>query len=113
VTAPRRGDVWQATLDPTVGHEQAGFRPVLVLSEDAFNASPAGLVTILPITSKARVLRTRVTISPPDGGLKLTSYVVCEQPRTISSRRLVKRVGAVARPTLAAVEDIVRVLLGL
>jgi mRNA-degrading endonuclease toxin of MazEF toxin-antitoxin module len=49
--------VWLVELDPVEGHEQAGRRPALVLSVDAFNASPAELVTVLPITSKVRALR--------------------------------------------------------
>jgi mRNA-degrading endonuclease toxin of MazEF toxin-antitoxin module len=49
-------------------------RPALVLSADAFNVSAAELVTVLPITSKARAVRTRVEIDPPEGGLAVRSY---------------------------------------
>ncbi len=48
------GDVWLGDLDPTVGHEQAGERPILILSIDSFNRSRAGLVVILPITARLR-----------------------------------------------------------
>jgi mRNA interferase MazF len=109
----RRGDVWLVSLDPVKGHEQAGSRPALVLSVDAFNASPADLVTVLPITSKARRLRSRVEVRPPEGGLKVASYVIGEQVRTISKARLRRRLGAIKPSTMADVEDIVRVLLGL
>jgi mRNA interferase MazF len=111
--AARRGDVWLVGLDPTRGHEQAGVRPALVLSADEFNASPAGLLTILPITSKPRTLRTRVEVQPPEGGLSIVSYVICEQTRTISTDRLVKPLGMVRPATMTKVADIVRVLLGL
>jgi mRNA interferase MazF len=57
-----RGDVWLVDLDPI------GRRPALVLSVDAFNASHAELVTLVPITSKARAVRTRIEIGPPEGG---------------------------------------------
>ena len=109
----RRGDIWLVDLDPVEGHEQAGRRPALVLSVDAFNASLAGLVTVLPVTSKARALRTRIEVQPPEGGLSIVSYVIGEQPRTISTRRLVKRFGGVSEETMAKVADVVRMLLGL
>ena len=100
-------------LDPTQGHEQAGPRPALVLSVDLFNASPAMLVTVLPMTSKARPLRTRVEVLPPEGGLAIQSYVIGEQTRTISTRRLVRALGVVSPATMAKVMDVVRILLGL
>ena len=54
MSAPGRGEVWLADLYPTRGHEQAGRRPVLVVSEDLFNRGPAGLVIVLPTTSTVR-----------------------------------------------------------
>jgi mRNA interferase MazF len=111
--SPQRGDVWLVGLDPTQGREQAGVRPALIITVDTFNASPAGLVTVLPITSKPRALRTRVAIIPPEGGLTLPSFVIAEQTRTISVQRLVKPLGAVMPATMVKVESILRVLLGL
>ncbi len=93
------------------GHEQAGQRPALVLSADIFNA--AGMVTVLPVTSKARPFKTRVPVTPPEGGLSVPSWVIGEQVRTISTSRLGRRMGVVRRTTIAAVEDVVRMLLGL
>jgi mRNA interferase MazF len=109
----RRGEVWLVSLDPVEGHEQAGRRPALILSVDVFNASPAELVTVLPITSKKRQLRTRVALAPGEAGLRVASFIIGEQARTISSRRLKRRLGAVRPETLEAIEDIVRMLLGL
>jgi mRNA interferase MazF len=48
MSAPRRGEVWLVGLDPTKGHEQAGVRPALILSVDAFNSSAAGRVSVAP-----------------------------------------------------------------
>lgn len=79
--APRRGEVWLADLGQTRGHEQAGTRPALILSIDELNASSAGLVTVLPITKNARALRSRVEVSPPEGGLSVKSYIMGEQTR--------------------------------
>jgi mRNA interferase MazF len=105
--------VWVVDLEPIAGHEQGGRRPALVLSVDAFNASRADLVTVLPITSKARAVRTRVEVRPPEGGLSVASWIICEQARTVSTQRLAQRIGAVSGATMTKVADIVRVLLGL
>jgi len=113
MSAPRRGEIWLVSLDPTKGHEQAGTRPALVLSADAFNASAANLLTVLPITSKHRVIRTRIEITPPEAGLTMVSYVMCDQTRTIATSRLIKPFGTVTAATMAKVEDVVRMLLGL
>ena len=111
---PLRGDVWWVDLDPTKGHEQAGQRPALILSADALNRSPAGLVVVLPITSKERRLRSRVRLEPPAGGLAVPSFVICEQPRTVSTTRLRgERCGFVPNETMLDVERCVRWLLGL
>lgn len=110
----RRGEVWLADLDPVAGHEQAGRRPALVVSVDSFNASRADLVTVLPMTSRARPNNPfRIEVRPPEGGVTTASYVIGEQVRTLSKRRLAKRVGRVSPETMAKVGDIVRMLLGL
>jgi mRNA interferase MazF len=110
----RRGEVWTTNLDPVEGHEQAGRRPALVLSVDSFNASSAELVTLRPLTSKARPNNPfRVELRPPQGGVKVPSYVIGEQVRTVSTRRLGRRLGAVSPATMAKVSEIVRMLLGL
>jgi mRNA interferase MazF len=107
----RRGDVWLVDLDPTMGHEQNGGRPALIISADELNLSPVGLVAVLPMTSKARKLPSRVRIAPPAGGLAMESWVICEQIRTVSKQRLVTRLGRVTPATLGAVVDIVKILL--
>ena len=110
---PQRGEVWQAELDPVRGREQSGRRPVLVVSEDAFNVSPAQLVIALPITSKAKGVRSHVPVDPPEAGLTLRSYIKCEDIRSLSFDRLQNRIGRVSDATLSAVEYRLRVLLKL
>ncbi|MBX3234218.1 MAG: type II toxin-antitoxin system PemK/MazF family toxin [Labilithrix sp.] len=101
-------------LDPVRGHEQAGRRPALVLSADTWNAGPGRLVTVLPITSKERTnIPSRIAVRPPEGGLTVPSWVIGEQVRTISADRVGRRLGVVRPVTLRAVEDVVRMLLGL
>lgn len=113
MTPPARGDVWLAELNPTRGHEQAGRRPVLVVSEDLFNQGPAGLVIVLPVTSTVRKIPSHVRVAPPEGGLRDRSAVLCEAVRSISRERLVARWGAVSARTMAEVEDRLRILLRL
>lgn len=110
---PVRGEVWLADLDPTRGHEQAGRRPVLVLSVDAFNRGPADLVIVLPLTSRLRGIPSQVRVDPPEGGLRHPSAVICEGVRSITRGRLVSRWGRVGTATMDAIEDYVRILLGL
>src|SRR3989442_4242433 len=78
MVAPNRGEVWLTDLSPVRGHEQAGRRPVLIVSEDLFNQGPAGLVILLPITSTVRGIPSHVEVVPPEAGLKGQSAVVVE-----------------------------------
>lgn len=113
MVSPARRDVWLVDLDPTRGHEQAGKRPCLVISVDLFNQSPAGLVVVAPLTSKAKAQRFHVPIVPPEAGLRVQSYIKCEDIRSVSLQRLSQRWGAVTPLTMRLVEDRLRILLGL
>lgn len=113
MSAPARGEVWLADLNPVRGHEQVGRRPVLVVSEDLFNQGPAGLAIVLPMTSTVRNVPSQVLLSPPDGGVRSRSAILCEAVRSVSVERLVARWGAVGRQTMASVEDRLRILLRL
>jgi mRNA interferase MazF len=113
VVQPSRGEVWMVGLDPTKGREQAGKRPALVLSVDLFNHGPAELVVVLPITSKSKGIPFHVPIKAPEGGLKLESFIKCEDVRSISKKRLLERLGSIGPRTMEAAEYRVKVLLGL
>jgi mRNA interferase MazF len=110
---PSRGEVWFLNLDPVEGREQAGSRPVLVVSVDGFNYGPADLVVILPVTSKSKAIPFHVAVAPPEGGMRQLSFIKCEDVRSVSRSRLLERWGTVAPHTLAAVEDRLRILMGL
>jgi mRNA interferase ChpB len=79
-----RGDVYMVSLDPTQGNEQQGFRPVLIVSPDAFNAATQ-LPVILPITSGGAFAR-RIGFAVPLTGTKTTGVVRCDQPRVLDIR---------------------------
>ncbi len=108
-----RGEIWLADLNPTRGREQAGKRPVAVVSEDRLNSGPAGLVIVLPITSTIRAIPSHIVVAPPEGGLKVRSAVICEAVRSISTGRLVERWGRLSERSLSRVEDVLRILLRL
>ncbi len=108
----RRGEVWLADLSPTRGREQTGQRPVLIVSADPFNQSPAGLVIAVPFTTHRRGIPTHIEVRPPDGGLRDLSFAMCEQLRTLAADRLDSRpFGNVSSAVLRAVEDRLRLLL--
>ena len=102
--SPLRGEVWRVDFEPVRGHEQGRTRPALVISNNVLNGSAAGLVTVVPITTKHRPIRSFLKIEPPQGGLPQTSYIICDQIRTIAKERLGKRFGTVSQPVLAEVE---------
>ncbi|MBI4395637.1 MAG: type II toxin-antitoxin system PemK/MazF family toxin [Elusimicrobia bacterium] len=110
---PSRGEVWLVDLDPVRGHEQAGHRPALVVSVDLFNHGPAGLVVLLPMTSKSKGVPFHVEVRPPDGGVHVRSWVKCEDVRSVSRERLTRSWGKVSSQTLAIVDDRLRILLSL
>ena len=110
---PARGDVWRANLSPTTGHETRGTRPCLIVSVDLFNQGPAGLVVVLPITTREKGIPLHVEVPPPEGGLPKRSFIKCEEPRTISKDRLTSQLGKVSERTMAEVNDRMQILLGL
>lgn len=111
---PKRGEVWIVELDPIRGHEQAGTRPVLIVSADRFNSSAAQLVFVAPITRTDRKVPFHVPLAPPEGGLRHNSFVLCDAVRSISIERLVGQPwGRVSGATLDLVGRRLRMLLEL
>ena len=109
-----RGELYIADLDPVVGSEQGGVRPVLVLQNDVGNRfSPTVIVAaITSQISKAR-LPTHVALRAGVGGLDLDSVVLAEQLRTIDKRRLRERLGVLPEPENNLVDQAVKISLGL
>lgn len=100
---PDRGEVWLVDLDPTRGHEQAGRRPGLIVSNNTFNNGPAGLVVVVPMTTRDRRIPLHVRVDPPEGGVREPCFIKCEDVRSISTERLLSRWGLVEDHTLAFV----------
>jgi mRNA interferase MazF len=113
MTKPGRGEVWRVNLDPTKGREQAGTRPALVLSVDAFNEGPAELVIVAPLTTKDKGIKTHVRIEPPMGGCTSVSFIKCEEVRCVSVQRLDRLLGTVDSKVMSEVGYRLRILLEL
>jgi mRNA interferase MazF len=109
---PRRGEIWWAELDPVIGREQAGRRPVVIVSSNDFLETGAGRAAIVPITTKYRDLPSWVPINPTMG-LTKPSWALPDQVRTIDYTRLVKLGGSVDAATRDAIDEILRLVLDL
>ena len=110
----RRGDLYYAELDPIVGSEQAGFRPVLVVSNDIGNRySP--VIVVVPITSHRigkKWLPTHVEVKIPEL-LKNDSTALTEQIRTIDKLRLKEYIGSLPDCLMTAVDQALAISIGI
>lgn len=94
-----RGDVVWADLNPVKGHEQAGLRPVLIVSQDVFNER-SGTVIAMALTSQPQKAGFPLTHPISTSHLPKTSWVKISQIRTLSTERLGKKLGRIAAEEL-------------
>ncbi len=106
-----RGDVRWADLNPARGHEQAGKRPVLVLSHDIFNAR-SGTVIAVAVTSQKQRAGFPLTLELVTPKLPKRSWVKISQVRTLATDRIGKRLGRASAQELAQVLEGLMELLG-
>ena len=91
-----RGEIYYADLNPVVGSEQGGIRPVLILQNEVGNwFSPTVIVAAMTARGGKAHLPTHVPVGT-DSGLRRPSLVLAEQVRTIDKSRLLERVGALS-----------------
>ncbi len=95
-----RGEIRWADLDPTRGHEQAGMRPVLILSQDVFNER-SGTVIAMALTSQRQRAGFPLTLELTSSSLPKQSWVKISQIRTLSVQRIGKRLAKVSAEELA------------
>ncbi len=111
----RRGEVYDAVLDPTRDSEQAGTRPVIVVSRDAINAA-SNVVIAVPCTSYRegrRVYPSQVLLRTPEGGLRTDSIALGEQVRAISRNRLGRRRGSLSQEAASKLDRALLIALDL
>ena len=87
-----RGDIRWADLNPVRGHEQAGLRPVLILSHDIFNGR-SGTVIAVAITSQPQRAGFPLTMELKTARLPKRSWIKISQIRTLSVERIGKIIG--------------------
>jgi len=97
-----RGEIRWADLEPVQGREQGGQRPVLILSQDVFNAR-SGTVIAVALTSQAPRAGFPLTLEINDAALPKRSWVKISQIRTLAVERIGKRLGAASPEELASV----------
>ena len=111
----KRGEVYEARLEPVEGSEQGGIRPVIIVSRDAINKS-SPLVVIVPITTfkkSRRIYPSQILIKAPAGGLKGDSIVLGEQLRAISKTRLLNYRGILDSDYLQQLNKVLKITLDL
>ncbi|HLD55870.1 MAG TPA: type II toxin-antitoxin system PemK/MazF family toxin [Candidatus Nanoarchaeia archaeon] len=110
----KKGDIFFANLNPILGSEQGGIRPVLIIQNDISNKySP--VVIIAAITSKVfeKEFPTNVFLSKKDTKLNKDSTVLLNQIRTIDKSRLTKKVCSIDNELLYKVDSALKISLGL
>ncbi len=107
---PRRGEIWLVDFGEPVGREQAGTRPAVVVSTDALNEGPSGVVLAVPLTSTRRQLPSHVEIEPGASGLDHPGYAKCEDVKSISQRRIVNRLGVAGPQPMFEIGRVLRYL---
>ena len=106
-----RGEIRWADLNPVRGREQAGLRPVLILSEDIFNER-SGTVIAMAITSQSQRAGFPLTLELKSGILPKTSWVKISQIRTLSVQRIGKKLGRTSPEELAQVIEGLNEIIG-
>jgi len=112
---PRRGDVYMARLDPREGSEQAGQRPVILMSRDSINQN-SSVVVVVPVTDRANkktIYPSHVILKAGEGGLTKESVVLGEQVRAISTTRLVQYMGHLSGPGITQIASALKIVLDL
>jgi mRNA interferase MazF len=111
-----RGEVYFVNLDPIIGHEQHGRRPVLVVSNDVLNALPL-VVAVVPGTDASnvrRLHRSHILVPATESGLPLDTVFLCHQVRALDHSRFPMRpAGHLSPGRMADIENALRYVLGL
>ena len=106
-----RGEIRWADLNPVVGHEQSGQRPVLILSQNVFNER-SGTVIAVALTSQAPRAGFPLTHELARANLPKRSWVKIGQIRTLSTERIGKKLGSIDDTELAHVIDGLNEIIG-
>ncbi|MEQ9376787.1 MAG: type II toxin-antitoxin system PemK/MazF family toxin [Imperialibacter sp.] len=96
----RQGEIWSASLDPVKGSEQAGYRPVVIISGNLLNTH-LPIAIVIPLTSKIKNYKGNPILVPDDkNGLKSISEMLIFHIRSISKDRLIEKLGEIDQSTV-------------
>lgn len=110
----RRGDIFYADLNPVVGSEQGGIRPVLVVQNDIGNKySPTVIIAAITSQIDKAKLPTHVELKSADYGLEKDSVILMEQIRTIDKRRLKEKITILDQDIMGKIDEALKISLGL
>lgn len=109
-----RGDVFYANLNPVIGSEQGGVRPVLILQNDVGNKySPTTIVAAITSRIKKAKLPTHVELNNAQSSLEKDSVILLEQIRTIDKRRLKEKIAHLDEEVMLQIDQALQISLGL
>lgn len=109
-----RGDIYYANLNPVIGSEQGGVRPVLVIQNDIGNKySPTTIIAAITSKIKRAKLPTHVELSATQFDLEKDSVILLEQMRTIDKRRLKEKIAHLDDDIMNEVDQAILISLGL
>ncbi|MBM3941749.1 MAG: type II toxin-antitoxin system PemK/MazF family toxin [SAR202 cluster bacterium] len=102
----KRGEVYYARLDPVAGSEQAGVRPVVIVSRDSINDNSSVILAVPFTTYRGGWLYpSHVLLQPPEGGLTRSSVAMAEQVRALDKGRLGPLRGTLSKQALGQIEE--------
>ncbi|MDO4241994.1 MAG: type II toxin-antitoxin system PemK/MazF family toxin [Microbacteriaceae bacterium] len=101
------GELWWAKPDATVGREQSGRRPVVIVANEKYLQTMDTLALVVPVTTKARGWINHIALDP-SCGLQALSYAMTEQVRVISRDRLHAPIGAVSQAELRLIRNFIQ-----
>lgn len=109
----KRGDIYRADLDPVVGSEQGGVRPVVIIQNDMGNLhSPTVIVAAVTTRRKKPGLPVHVSITAEESGLARDSVVLTEQVRTLEKTRLTRYLGTLSDEAMRRIDHALQMSLG-
>jgi len=109
----KRGDVYYADLEPGIGSEQVGRRPIVVIQSDNGNKHSPTIIAAMVTSSRKKRLPTHVYVDDIGSGLSENSVIMLEQIRTVDKQRLGTMIGHVTDKTMELIEDAALCSLGI
>ena len=109
-----RGTVVLAVLDPTFGHEQQGVRPCVVITDpEVLQDQRFPMLCVVPITRAPGEGALYPALSPGQSGLRVQSYALVDQVRSIDKRRVTRVFGRISQEEMSLIEEGLRLFVGL